>query len=180
MEADLPATARPRRRLRALLAFAALALGVYVFVRLDRSVAERLGPVGECVYDVFHHAPGRPPPLTAGSKRLAEDVKAMGGHASIGVTKPGYFGVLGQEEWVNVTFNGPGFDDAALARLAEMYGDRIGGLYLEITGVTDEGLRSLKKLPNLRHLEIRAQPRPFSKGGETRITDAGMAHIRGL
>src|SRR5262245_46085559 len=114
METDRPTAAptvkpRPRWRLRVLLAITALSLGLYVFVRLDRSVAERLGPLGEGVYDLFNQVPGKPPPLTAASKRLIADVKAMGGTASVNVRRLGYFGSLGQTESASVTFNGPEF-----------------------------------------------------------------------
>lgn len=167
-----------------MLPLTAAALALYVFVRLDRSVAERLGPVSEAVHDLFNQVPGKKPPLTAAARRLSKDVGAMGGDAGANVTKPSYFGTFGQEEWFNVTFHNQEFDDAALARLAEAYGDRIGGLYLENTGVTDAGLKNLSKFTMLRHLTLRNYPLrripPGTPVPPPKITDAGMIHLRGL
>jgi hypothetical protein len=166
-----------------MLALTALALGLYVFVRLDRSAAERFGPVGEGIHDLFNQVPGKAPPLTAAARRLKEDVETLGGDPGINVTRPGYFGTLGQEEWFNVTFYNPGFDDPALARLAETHGAEIGGLYLENTGVTDAGLKSLSKFTMLRHLTLRnylRRIRPGAPEPPLKITDAGLIHLKGL
>jgi hypothetical protein len=172
---------RPQWRLRALLAVTALSLGLYVFVRLDRSAAEWLGPVGEGIHDLFNQVPGKPAPLTRAARRLEADVLALGGVANISVIGPGYLGTIGQAEWVNVDFRNEGFDDAALARLAAAHGGRIGGLYLANTGVTDAGLESLSKLTRLRHLYIRNdRRRRTDRVLAPRITDAGMVHLRGL
>src|SRR4051812_39944004 len=100
---------RPTWRLRALLAVAALSLGLYVFVRLDRSVAEWVGPVGEGIHDLFNQVPGKAAPLTRAARRLEADVLALGGDPSISVNKLGYFGTIGQTEWVNVTFRSKEF-----------------------------------------------------------------------
>jgi hypothetical protein len=110
-------------------------------------------------------------------------VEALGGIASVHVTRPGLFGTFGQHEWCNVTFRNPEFNDAALARLAEMHGGQIGGLYLENTAVTDAGLKSLSRFTMLRHLEIRNDPKRIGPGipiPPPKITDAGMAHLNGL
>ena len=166
-----------------MLALISMALALYVFVRLDRSVAQRLGPVGEGVYDLFNQVPGKAAPLTAAAERLSNDVEALGGVANVHVTKPGFFGTFGQQEWCNVTFRVPKFDDAALARLAETHGSQIGGLDLENTGVTDAGLKSLSRFTMLRNLEIRNYPKRFGPGipvPPPKITDAGMAHLKGL
>jgi hypothetical protein len=183
---DQPTAAKPRPkrknlRLRVLLALTAMAFGFYVFVRLDRPMIERLGPVAEAVHDLFNQVPGKPAPLTARGRRLVEDVKALGGIPSVSVNKRGYFGTIGQTEWSNVSFHNPEFDDAALARLAETHGDRIGGLYLENTGVTDAGLKSLSKFTMLRHLNIRNYAlRTGSPASQPTITDAGLVHLKGL
>jgi hypothetical protein len=181
-----PAAPRPRRknwRLRAMVAFTAAALGLYVFVRLDRTAAQRLGPIGEGVHDLFNQVPGKALPLTTAARRLVKDVEALGGDPGIHVTKAGFFGTLGQEEWCNVTFRNTGFDDAALARLADEHGGQIGGLYLENTGVTDAGLASLHKFTMLRHLQIRNYPRQIRPGmtiPPSKVTDAGLVHLKGL
>ncbi|WP_435005083.1 hypothetical protein P12x_002974 [Tundrisphaera lichenicola] len=169
----------PNRRLRAMLVFIALTLGLYGFVRLDRSTAERLGPVAEGLHHLFNQVPGEPPRFTPAARLLADDVKALGGDPGVNVTKPGYFGTFGQEEWFNVTFHNPEFDDSALARLAEAHGSQIGGLYLENTAVTDAGLKSLGKFTNLRHLSIRN----YQIRGQKRnppITGSGLVHLKGL
>jgi hypothetical protein len=164
-----------------LLALNALALGLYVFVRLDRSAVERLGPVVVGIYDRFNQVPGRPAPLTSAGRRLVEDVKALGGQPSVTVRKRGYLGTIGQSEWSNVTFHNREFDDKALAQLAEMYGDRISGLYLENTSITDAGLRSLSKFTMLRHLTIRSyRQRPGTPDLPATITDAGLIHLKSL
>jgi len=77
-----------------------------------------------------------------------------------------------------VTFSGPKFDDAALARMAANYGDRIGSLHLMDTSVTDDGLRHLKRLGNLRVLSLASFAPAWVKGKRlTPITDAGMANL---
>ena len=183
-----PPTAEPRprpknRRLRVLLALTALVTAFYIFVRLDRSAVEWFGPAIVGVHDLFNQVPGKAAPLTAAGRRLVEDVKALGGDPSVTVLKPGFLGTIGQTEWSNVSFHNREFDDAALARLADLHGDRIGGLYLENTGVTDAGLRNLGKFTMLRHLEIRNYP--VRKGPDTpestpSITDAGLTHLQSL
>lgn len=157
MSSDQPAVVSPRprrtnRRLRVLLALNALAIVIYVFVRLERSTIEPLGPAVVAIYDLFNQVPGKAHPLTAVGRRFEEDVKALGGQPYVSVLKPGFLGTIGQTEWFNVAFRNRDFDDVALARLAEMHGDRIGGLDLENTGVTDAGLQSLNRFTMLRTL----------------------------
>jgi hypothetical protein len=89
---------RSRLRLRVLLAFTVVSLGLYVFIRLDRSAAERLGPVAEVIYNLFNGTPGDSPPLTPAARHFAADIRAMGGHPSVSVTSRGYFGIIGQAE----------------------------------------------------------------------------------
>lgn len=166
-----------------LVALGAVAVGFYVFVRLDRSAVERLGPVVVGIYDVFNQVPGRAPALTEAGRRLVSDAKDLGGDASVFVQKPGFLGTIGQTEWSNVSFRNPDFDDTALARLAKAHGDRIGGLYLENTSVTDAGLRHLNKFTMLRHLKINnyaTLKRQGAPDSPAKITDAGMIHLKGL
>jgi hypothetical protein len=94
----IAAKLRSRRRLRVLLAFTVVSLGLYVFIRLDRSAAERLGPVAEVIYNLFNGTPGDSPPLTPAARHFAADIRAMGGHPSVSVTSRGYFGIIGQAE----------------------------------------------------------------------------------
>jgi hypothetical protein len=166
-----------------LLAVNALVLGLYVFARLERPVAESFGPLGEGVYDLFNPSDQTSVPLSATARSFVNDVKALGGEANVAVIKPGFLGIFGRSEWFNVSFQNKSFDDEALGRLAASYGNQIGGLYLQNTGVTDAGLPHLKKLTMLRHLQIRnyaqrarrGTPRPTSA-----ITDAGLVHLKGL
>src|SRR4051812_47487157 len=95
---------RPNRRLRVLVPVTALSFGLYVFVRLDRSVVERLGPVAGGVHDLFNQVPGEDPALSAAAGRLVKDVKTLGGEPSVVVLKPGLLGTFGQTEWSNVQF----------------------------------------------------------------------------
>jgi hypothetical protein len=177
----IAAKLRSRRRLRVLLAFAVVSLGLYVFIRLDRSAAERLGPVAEVIYNLFNGTPGDSPPLTPAARHFAADIRAMGGHPSVSVTSRGYFGIIGQAESLHASFDGPKFDDAALARLATQYGDRIDSLAIEYTGVTDAGLSNLSKFTSLTRLAIRNEPgRPGAPVGPGRITDAALVHLEGL
>jgi hypothetical protein len=181
-----PVTSRPRRssrRLRALLAVNALALGLYLFVRVDRRIAVALGPVGEGVYDLFNQSARTSVSLSATARRFVKDVRALGGEPSVAVLEPGFLGLFGRSEWFNVSFHNRTFDDEALARLAAAHGDRIGGLYLQNTGVTDAGLRHLNQLTMLRHLEIRNYARRARRGVPApppTITDAGLIHLKGL
>jgi hypothetical protein len=77
-----------------------------------------------------------------------------------------------------VSFSVANFDDAALKRLATNHDDRIEALHLMNTGVTDDGLKHLKRFGNLRTLSL-ASPGPVWKNGKrlTQIADAGMAHL---
>ncbi|MGO9923141.1 MAG: hypothetical protein ACLQIB_51645 [Isosphaeraceae bacterium] len=97
----LPVGSRPRRakgRLRALLAVNALALCLYVFVRLDRPVAESFGPAATDVYDLFNPSEGIGAPLSATARRFVNDVKAQGGEPNVAVLKPGFLGIFGRSE----------------------------------------------------------------------------------
>jgi hypothetical protein len=58
-----PATRRrSTKRLRALLVVTALAVCLYVFVRLDPATVERLGPIVVRVRDLLNLAPAKPSP----------------------------------------------------------------------------------------------------------------------
>jgi hypothetical protein len=160
-----------------------MSLGLFVFVRLDRSVAERLGPVGEGLHDLFNQVPGKAETLSAAGRRFVKDVEALGGEPSVSINKPGFLGFYGREEWFHVEFRNKSFNDEALARIAESHGARIGSLHLQNTGVTDAGLRHLWKLTKLRHLMIRNYPERIRPGivvPPSPITDAGLVHLKGL
>jgi hypothetical protein len=166
-----------------LLAVNTLALGLYGFARLDRTVAERFGPVGEAVYNLLNPYERTTVPLSTTARRFEKDVEAIGGVRDVWVMEPGVLGGFGRTEWFSARFHNRAFDDEALARFAESYGDRIGELELVNTAVTDAGLRHLKKMTMLRHLRIRKDARNVLLVGSEpppTITDAGLVHLKGL
>jgi Leucine rich repeat len=174
---------RTNRRLRALLIVTALAFGLYVFAQIERPMAESLGPVGESVYNLFHPPEDNEVRPSAAARRFMDDIKALGGIPGVSVIHPGFLGIFHRTEWFNASFANPAFDDQALARLAELHGDRIGSLLLENTRITDAGLSHLKKMTNLRHLHIRNDHKSFAPGTPaplSTITDAGLVHLKGL
>ncbi len=122
--------------------------------------------------------------LSAAARQFMSDAKALGGEPNVAVTNPGFLGFFGRSEWFNVRFANRNFDDQALGRFVQSHGDRIGGLYLHNTGVTDAGLQHLKKLTMLRHLSIENQTAPARRGGApappATVTDAGLIHLAGL
>lgn len=179
---------RRRRRLRVLLGFTTLLLLFVGFSQLDPELVKKLGPVAESWYDLLHAPDDRP--LTLSGQRMVDELKALGGHANVVERTPGLFGLLGRKELFSIGFPAqfPGdagpFGDDDLARLVDRYGDRIWGLDLSNTRVTDAGLRHLAKLTDIRHVGLGEEgPWPVSREPvpETgRITDAGLVHLRGL
>jgi len=179
---------RSRRRLRVLLGVTGLLLLLVVFTQLDPALVSRLGPTAESWYDLFHAPADRP--LTLFGQRMVDELKGLGGHAVVIERTPGLFGLLGRKELFSISFPAPSsggeaaFGDEDLARLVARYGDRIWGLHLGNTRVTDEGLRHLKGLRDIRHLGLGEEgSRDFSREPipETgRITDAGLVHLRNL
>src|ERR1700733_7506605 len=149
---------RPRFRLRILLTLTGLLLAVVFFSQLSPSAVKKLGPAAESVYDLFN-APTTEP-LSLSGQRVVADVKALGGHALVSERTPGLFGLLGRKELFSVNFSGrkvgkiAEFGNLELARLVKSHGDRIWGLYLLDTNVTDLGLRVLRDLPNVRHISL--------------------------
>lgn len=167
---------RPRWRLRILIAFSVLAVALFAISRLEPDQARRCGPVIESVYRVFN------PPVEfeltdAGSQFIAE-ITAMGGTAHRIEPRRRFLGLLGADETFVVSFSVATFDDAALARLATTHGDRIEALHLMDTGVTDDGIRHLKRFGNLTYLNLASNaPRWVNGKRLTPITDAGLAHL---
>jgi hypothetical protein len=181
---DLPveATAGPALRkrslwrLRILLACSVLVVALFAISRLEPDQAKRFGPFIESVYLVFN------PPveieLTDAGKQLIAEITALGGSAGRIEPAHTFLGLFGSDETFVVSFSDPKFNDAAFAHLATKYGDRIGALHLTSTGVTDDGLRHLKRFGNLRHLNLASFAPVWVNGKRlTPITDAGMAHI---
>jgi Leucine-rich repeat (LRR) protein len=182
---SLTAVAKPPRRnrwrLRILLAITGLLAVLFVISRLEPNQVAMLGPLGQYAYDVIN--PPVEPETSALGKRLIADVKALGGHSQVMARSRRYLGLLGNIEQFHIRITRPDFDDQALERLVNQYGDRIWGLDLRRTKVTDDGLRHLEKLPQLGQLTLGNNDvwaslnvaRPISP-----ITDAGLIHLKGL
>ncbi|WP_165070098.1 leucine-rich repeat domain-containing protein [Paludisphaera rhizosphaerae] len=174
-----PPPTRPNHRLRALLALLAVGFAVSLFIQLDRSTVSLLGPWAENVYDVFNNHDLSAP--SSAAKRFKEAVQAVGGKGYVQVLKPGFLGVFGREETYGAVMEGPACNDAALERLADSYGSLLLNLDLRNPNVSDAGFRHLERMTNLRHLTIhyyslgRGRPAP-----QTKITDAGLAHLAKL
>ncbi len=180
-----PVSPSPRRRgrLRILVGLSAALFGLYGFGQLDRATATRLGPVSEVAYSLIHPSETGKAEDSALARQFKTDVKALNGTPNVAVLNPGVFGIFGRKEEFSVSVNTRAFDDAALAKLADKYGDRIGNLLLHGTGVTDAGLRSLARFSRLHQLAIddyALQARTGVTTAPPRISNAGMVHLSGL
>ena len=172
---------RNRWRLRILLAIIGLLAIPFVVTRLEPSQVAMLGPAGQYVYELFY--PFAVPETSLSGKRLIAEVKALGGQAGLMGRSERYVGLFGNPEQFFVSVTGAEFDDQALERLVNRYGDCIWALDLRQTKVTDDGLRHLAGLSQLGDLtlgndDVRIRPtvpRPIST-----ITDAGLIHLQGL
>ena len=102
-----------------------------------------LGPPGKYIHELFN--PQLVPETSALGKRLIADVNALEGHAEVMARSRRYMGLLGNTEQFHIELVGTNFDDEALERLVNEFGDRIWGLDLRHTKVTDRGLRHLAK-----------------------------------
>lgn len=122
--------------------------------------------------------------ITDAHERVMAEIKNLGGNAQVMERNARFLGRFGESDRFAFTFQGKTFDDKALARIVKSYGDRIWGLYLVDTGVTDDGLRSLAGLSHIETLAIgNLDPRQRPPGIElspNAITDAGLVHLKGL
>ena len=122
--------------------------------------------------------------ITDAHERVMAEIKKLGGEAQVMERNARFLGRLGDPDRFAFTFQGKTFDDQALARFIKTYGDRIWGLYLANTSVTDNGLRSLAGLSHIETLAIgNLDPRQRPQGiglPPNVITDAGLVHLRGL
>jgi hypothetical protein len=172
---------RNRRRLRILLFINGLVAVLFVVSRLEPTQVAMLGPPGKYVHELF--VPPAVPETTALGKRLIADVRALGGHAEVMERSRRYMGLLGNTEQFHIDLSGTNYDDEALERLVNQFGDRIWGLDLRNTKITDRGLRHLLGVSALAQLTLgnddrrfrRTVPRPVST-----ITDAGLIRLAGL
>jgi hypothetical protein len=159
-----------------------------VFSQLEPSLARKLGGPAESLYDLLNAPVNRE--LTLVGQDMVDELKEHGGYALVIDRTPGLFGIFGRKERFSIGFTASAFGqevdfkDADLANLVRRYSDRIWGLHLGNTKVTDEGLRFLKEIPELRHLGLGEEgPWDFSHKPlpeTSRITDAGLAHLRDL
>jgi hypothetical protein len=122
--------------------------------------------------------------ITDAHERVMADAKKLGGEAQVMERNAHFLGQFGDPDRFAFTFKGKTFDDEALARFIKIYGDRIWGLYLANTGVTDNGLRSLAALSHIETLAIgnldpRQRP-PSIDLSPSAITDTGLVHLKGL
>ncbi len=168
-------------RLRFLLGLNVLVLGLFIFSRLDLSQAKRFGSWGQSAYELFN--PPAIPELSATGRQLMADVKALGGEAQrIGRT-PRVMGLFGGNDAFHVRLNGTELTDQGLKLLLQKYGNRIQGLDLRNTKVSDAGLKDVAGLANLHQLTLGNEDlRHFSQihWPTSPITDAGLAHLRNM
>jgi hypothetical protein len=164
-----------------LLAINGLLAVLFVVSRLEPHQVAMLGPPGQFLYELFN--PPAVPETSTWGKRLIADVQALGGRADVIERSRRYLGLLGNTERFSISFTDADFDDLSLERFANRYGDRIWGLDIRHTKVTDQGLRHLAGLSQLVQLTLGNDdmrfnpvvPRPIST-----ITDAGLIHLNGL
>ena len=116
-------------------------------------------------------------------QRLKAEVRRHGGQARIMGRSRQYLGLFGPIEHFDVCINRPDFGDDALASLVKKYGDRIWALDLRNTHVSDQGLRHLEGLSQIRQLTLGnydSRFRPSHANPVSPITDAGLVHLKGL
>jgi hypothetical protein len=130
--------------------------------------------------DLFPRSEG----ITDAHERVMAEITKLGGKAQVMERNARFLGRFGDADRFAFTFQGKTFDDEALARFIKTYGDRIWGVYLANTGVTDDGLRSLAGLSHIETLAIgNLDPRQRPPGidlAPNAITDTGLVHLKGL
>jgi hypothetical protein len=113
--------------------------------------------------------------------RHLDEIKKLGGEANFMERTPRFLGLFGGRDLLSYVFRGKAFDDEALARFVKAYGDRVWGLYLVDTSVTDVGLRHLSSLPHIHDLGLGGADPLFRSGSlPAKITDAGLVHLNRL
>jgi hypothetical protein len=159
--------ARPRRRPRR---WAFALLGVVVTAYLAGQVLPR---------------PTAGPARGAADERLIAEVRRWGGQVlEVGATT-GFFG-FGARPLYTVSLSFTPVDDAALARLGPLLGDRVTSLSLLNTRVTDAGLAGLAGLSRLVVLELGNSGRALRPGApperwsRTLIRGPGLEHLAAL
>ena len=92
--------------------------------------------------------------LSDADARLLDEIKKLGGEAHFMERIPRFLGLFGGRNLLHFSFNEKTFDDTKLDRFVRTYGDRVWGLDLRNTGITDRGMRYLAGLPHVRHLVL--------------------------
>jgi len=173
---------RPRRRLRILLAVSAFLACLFAFSQLDPSTVKKLGPAGEHVFNLLHPS-DEPEAISPAGQLLMAEVTAMGGESNIMQRSHRFLGFFGFPEQFHIRLNGTEFGDDALASLVKKHGDRIWGLDLRNTPITDKGLRHLQGLSQIESLTLGNDDTRFFPSltvAISPITDAGLVHLQGL
>ncbi len=182
-----PISLEPKRRrrnpwrLRTLLTVSGLLAFLFVVSQLEPTQVAMLGRPGKFAHELFN--PPVEPEISPLGKRLISDVKALGGQVQVMGRSRQYLGLLGNTERFMIWVPGSDLDDRALERFVTQYGERICGLDLRNTKVTDDGLRHLAGVSQLSQLTLGNDdvrftplvPRPISP-----ITEAGLIHLRVL
>jgi Leucine Rich repeat len=119
--------------------------------------------------------------ISQADSRHLDEIKKLGGEAHFMERTPRFLGIFGGRDLLHYSFRDTAFDDEKLAEFVKMYGDRVWGLGLMNTSVTDAGLRHLASLPNIHDLALgSADPLPGSAPLPTQITDVGLVHLKGI
>jgi hypothetical protein len=172
---------RNRSRLRILLFINGLVAVLFVVSRLEPTQVAMLGPPGKFVHELF--VPPAVLETSALGKRLIAHVRRLGGHAEVMERSRRYMGLLGNTEQFHIELVGTTFDDEALERLVNQFGDRIWGLDFRHTKVTDRGLRHLVGVRLLTQLTLGNNDRRFNPTVPrpvSTISDAGLIQLAGL
>ena len=116
--------------------------------------------------------------------RERAEIRKLGGDSHIMERTPRFLGRFGGPDLLFYSFAGKSFDDEALGRFVKTYGDRVWGLDLSNTSVTNAGLRHLAGLPHIEQLGLGnfgpGRVAPGAALPQNKVTDSGLVHLKGL
>ena len=121
--------------------------------------------------------------LSRDDRRQLDAVRKLGGEAHFMERTSPFLGLFGGRDLLHFSFSGTAFDDESLARFVKDHGNRVWGLDLRNTGITDAGLRHLAGLRHVRLLVLGNEDfgqYPRTTHTLNSITDAGLVHLKGL